>query len=665
MGALTDANALYRLGVEAHQHGDFRQAEGIYRQVLAANPRHFLALFNLAVLAGGGGKPALAIRLTHRALSIGGPSFEMQFFLGTMLAQVGERNAARTALVTASKLPSNNANALYALGVALAEANEPGPAQTCWRAALQKQPQSFLAHNALGESLLAGGQPGAALESFEAALALAPSFVAAAYNRREAQRRIGGVPDPCADARTCPSTRHLRCAVVTPVGPGHEELFDECTRSVTRAFSADAGPFAALHHVRIDDTTGLLGRSRARNEGVRQAAAEGADYVFFLDADDLMAADAFAIAGAFLPAYDAVWGAISSFVDHPDDAVLRANQLWCSSSLSDVLFNEPFLTLQMGHFVRTAVALQHPFDESLDTGEDFDYYLRVWADVRCLKIPKPLFHNRRGHHSTGPRAATGRDWTAAVDDRIRAFFDRETVPCTFAFEGTRITFHIKDPKDLIQRHFIAGAFFESDELRFLRDEVAPASRIVDVGANVGNHAVFFGLFMRPESLILLEPNPDAFKILEANLRANGLDGPRIKAMRVGAGNRAGRYSLIDRQPHNLGAVALEATDGAGDIEVQRLDDLVSERVDVIKIDVEGMEMDVLEGARKLIAAHRPRILIEIRNANMERFRDLVAEIGYDIKRRFRFVNSENVWIVPSDKSKRQSGRNRQEPVAPR
>jgi hypothetical protein len=50
---------------------------------------------------------------------------------------------------------------------------------------------------------------------------------------------------------------------------------------------------------------------------------------------------------------------------------------------------------------------------------------------------------------------------------------------------------------------------------------------------------------------------------------------------------------------------------------------------------------------------------------MERFRDLVAEIGYDIKRRFRFVNSENVWIVPSDKSKRQSGRNRQEPVAPR
>ncbi|MFZ5908198.1 MAG: FkbM family methyltransferase, partial [Nitrospirota bacterium] len=81
----------------------------------------------------------------------------------------------------------------------------------------------------------------------------------------------------------------------------------------------------------------------------------------------------------------------------------------------DVLSSDPFVSLQMGHFVRTGAALATLFDESLDTGEDFDYYLRIWDTYRCIKVPLPFFYNRRGLHSLGPRSATGYHWRQRVE----------------------------------------------------------------------------------------------------------------------------------------------------------------------------------------------------------------------------------------------------------
>ena len=77
------------------------------------------------------------------------------------------------------------------------------------------------------------------------------------------------------------------------------------------------------------------------------------------------------------------------------------------------------MTLQMGHFVKTSVAVSVLFDESLDIGEDFDYYLRVWEKYACIKIPLPFFYNRRGLHSQGPRSSEGSEWNRRVEKIIR------------------------------------------------------------------------------------------------------------------------------------------------------------------------------------------------------------------------------------------------------
>ncbi|MEZ5950873.1 MAG: tetratricopeptide repeat protein [Planctomycetaceae bacterium] len=218
-----------------------------------------------------------------------------------------------------------------------------------------------------------------------------------------------------------PTKLRPRCAVITPVGPGHLELYRQAESSIRAACVRGAGPFREVIPFRLEDLEGVAGRSRARNFGVQQAARQGIEWVFFLDADDVMVPEALLNVEPYLEHYDAIWGQIYSFQDGNNQAERRDGQLQQTDRFEDILANDPFLTLQMGHFVRTEVALAHPFNELMDAGEDFDYYLRVWERHRCIKLDKPLFANRRGCHSSGPRSATGRDWTIAVNQMLHDY----------------------------------------------------------------------------------------------------------------------------------------------------------------------------------------------------------------------------------------------------
>jgi tetratricopeptide (TPR) repeat protein len=215
--------------------------------------------------------------------------------------------------------------------------------------------------------------------------------------------------------------RSYHCAIVTPVGPGHEQLYRECLTSVETSFAEKKGNFSGIIPIRIDDPEGKLGRSKARNIGIREAAEQNVDWIFFLDADDIMAPSAFEYVSPYLETYDAIWGSIWTIEREEHTACERPHQLPFLYNIGEVLSYDPFVTLQMGHFVKTPAALSTLFDEFLDTGEDFDYYLRVWEKYACIKIPLPFFYNQRGFHSHGPRSATGVEWSQQVEKIIKRY----------------------------------------------------------------------------------------------------------------------------------------------------------------------------------------------------------------------------------------------------
>jgi FkbM family methyltransferase len=145
-------------------------------------------------------------------------------------------------------------------------------------------------------------------------------------------------------------------------------------------------------------------------------------------------------------------------------------------------------------------------------------------------------------------------------------------------------------------------------------------KVLDVGANVGTHTLAFSKAVGPDGLVLaFEPQPTVFGLLSINIIEN--NAINVLAFNAAAGNAAGWIdmpSINYTKQSNYGAIQLgsflmndENEVNRIPVPVHRLDDLkAASSANVIKIDVEGMEAAVLEGARGLITKSRPVLLVE-------------------------------------------------------
>ena len=183
------------------------------------------------------------------------------------------------------------------------------------------------------------------------------------------------------------------------------------------------------------------------------------------------------------------------------------------------------------------------------------------------------------------------------------------------------------------------AFWELDQLEYIA-MVGPSGGIyLDVGSNIGNHAVFFGRFCA-DHVVAIEPNPRLHPILRRNIEANAL-GEKTTVVPVGISDTdvVGAMALRDEHSDNIGASHIvPGPAAAGErVTLRRLDDLIAELtpslpslpITFLKVDVEGMEMGVLHSATALLREHRPQIFIELITEDaLERATSLVREFGY-------------------------------------
>jgi protein O-GlcNAc transferase len=166
--------------------------------------------------------------------------------------------------------------------------------------------------------------------------------------------------------------------------------------------------------------------------------------------------------------------------------------------------------------------------------------------------------------------------------------------------------------DLIQRRILMSAsFFELRILEGIRKYIPQKPVIVDVGANIGNHLIYFGLICNAFKIIAFEPQKVAYKILERNVFLNNLS-EICELHRVAVGKTTGYADISGLARSNIGGTSFEST-SLSDYPMVTLDDKIQDHVDLIKIDVEGGQLDVLAGAAKLLARCRPAIICEARS----------------------------------------------------
>tara|TARA_Y100001935_G_C17286360_1_gene500614 strand:- start:500 stop:1393 length:894 start_codon:yes stop_codon:yes gene_type:complete len=206
--------------------------------------------------------------------------------------------------------------------------------------------------------------------------------------------------------------------------------------------------------------------------------------------------------------------------------------------------------------------------------------------------------------------------------------------------------------DGIGIHINVLGIFEKEEIQDFIDllhslniKLHEAS-IADIGANVGNHTLQFSKHFK--KVYSFEPNPRTFELLDSN--TNRIDN--IQTFNFGCG-KEDEILLLKESFHNIGGSSVVFdinTDNLIEIQIKKLDELYNEIEDLqaIKIDVEGMEIDVLKGSERIITNSLPVIGLEqLEEEFKEEFTETAAldwlrERGFKI---FTLKMSETHWFV--------------------
>jgi len=178
-------------------------------------------------------------------------------------------------------------------------------------------------------------------------------------------------------------------------------------------------------------------------------------------------------------------------------------------------------------------------------------------------------------------------------------------------------------------------FYEIDLLKYINFTLSQRQGcILDIGANIGNHSVYFGVIMQ-KKVICFEPNPPVFKILKENLKINKVN---FEIYDIGLGSVNDTYSIDDSHfatKNNIGAAKLSKCDG-GAIKVKTLDSIYNnfdlgnnESIIGIKADIEGMESEMLKGAVETLKVYKPDLFLEINDKyNMDKIENILYPLGY-------------------------------------
>ncbi len=186
------------------------------------------------------------------------------------------------------------------------------------------------------------------------------------------------------------------------------------------------------------------------------------------------------------------------------------------------------------------------------------------------------------------------------------------------------TYGCKKPK------WMANSFLLEKEVRDKWWNISPGDVVIDAGAGYGSYTLS-ALASGAAIVIAFEPNKNDFFELSSNLFVNGFNS-RCILFNIMLGRRSSLCRNYYEESHSL------VPEGEpGERIIHDLDSIVSDynfpKIDWLKIDVDGMELDLLEGAKNTLAKFHPTIIIEnhvalIPDVN-DKVKDIMVPLGYE------------------------------------
>jgi FkbM family methyltransferase len=174
--------------------------------------------------------------------------------------------------------------------------------------------------------------------------------------------------------------------------------------------------------------------------------------------------------------------------------------------------------------------------------------------------------------------------------------------------------------------------WSQEEMDFLGPFIPSGGVCIDVGANIGTHTLFFANAVGKKGrVIAFEPQHIMFQLLCANIALNQHLNVRAYNYAVGDSCRMVRLPDVDYlSPYNFGIVSIQQ-EGGHPVQGMALDNVECPSLDLIKIDVEGWEPEVIQGAAETIRKHQPLIYAECHpTVHSQNLIKLIQSFDYDV-----------------------------------
>ncbi len=218
------------------------------------------------------------------------------------------------------------------------------------------------------------------------------------------------------------------------------------------------------------------------------------------------------------------------------------------------------------------------------------------------------------------------------------------------------------PYDFVSKEIVSNSdYYEIDELRKVDKYLQENGVFLDVGANVGNHTLYWSLdsSKKAKHIYAFEVMPTTASILKKNVEINNLQG-NVTIFNFGLSDEDTGAKVAYFNSSNVGATTIQKTkDGNEGITLRKYDNLgIKDKIDFVKIDVEGHEFQVLNGMIGMLKKDKPMLWIELwkdgiiedgkvvyskeslrhNNLNKERINNLLSSLGYKMIKQINGTN---------------------------
>ena len=204
----------------------------------------------------------------------------------------------------------------------------------------------------------------------------------------------------------------------------------------------------------------------------------------------------------------------------------------------------------------------------------------------------------------------------------------QNMAITFKYNSKTFNMSCISDNDHQAKYWKKNEFYELRLLNKIKS-LGLKGTYLDIGANLGNHTVYFSNFTQAENIISFEPNPVIVKYLEKNCSTNCNN---TKIFNFGLSNKEDILYMNDIDPNNCGSTRIQEG-GKTKIIVKTVDQLGLDNISLMKIDVEGFEKQVILGAIQTIKKNKPVIFTELATVSeFNQMSQLMEKLGYSTDR---------------------------------